>query len=145
MFVLLISEKGIQRLHSLNGLFKLLHVSSLNELSANGLYNLIIIGLYVLFINFHPHGVQVLHEFSATGLKRLSIKIRPCDVQESVDILLDSNIPGLNGLGMELYLNGLNGINCLGSELYQEQNSMNIQIPNITQSYMPVRPIYRGR
>ena len=107
-FVLLISEKGLQRVHSLNELFKLLHVNGLNELSANGLFNLIIIGLYVLFINFHPHGVQGLHEFSATGLKRLSIKIRPCDVQDYVDILLDSNIPGLNGLGMELYLNGLN-------------------------------------
>ena len=100
----------------MNEISKLLHVNGLNELSANGLYNLIIIGLYVISINYHPHGVQGMHKFSATGLKRLSINVRPCDVQEPVEILLYSDIPGLNGLGMELYLNGLNRINCLGSE-----------------------------
>ena len=56
-------------------------------------------GLNVLFVNVHPWGVRGLHELSATSLKRLSINVCPRDVRESVDVMPESGIPVINGIG----------------------------------------------
>ena len=86
-------------------------VHSLDELSANGLYYLSINGLDLLSINGRPHDVRVLHEFSVTGLKIISVNVFPHDTSESLDITLESGLPGLNVLGPESALNGLKGLN----------------------------------
>ena len=53
------------------------HVHSLDELAANGLFNLSINGMDVISINIHPRYVRGLHKFSVTGLKRLSVNVSP--------------------------------------------------------------------
>ena len=77
-------------------------------------------GLDVLSINICPREVHILHEFSVTVPKRLSVNVHPRDVIESVDIRSESGIPGMNGLGPESSLNVLNGLNGLGTESAQE-------------------------
>ena len=86
----------------------------IDEISANGLYDLSINGLDILFINFFPHEVNGLHEFSITGLKILPINVCHHDVRECVELMSESGLPGLNGLWLEYYLNGMNGLNVLG-------------------------------
>ena len=50
----------------------------------------------------------------------LSVNVPTHDIRESVDITPESDLPGLNGLGIELALNGLKGINGLVPESSQE-------------------------
>ena len=72
---------------------------SLDELSSYGLYNLSLNGMDILSIIVFPREVHGLHKFSVTGLKILSVKVFPRDFRESVGIMLNSGLPGLNGLG----------------------------------------------
>ena len=74
----------------------------------------------VLSINVHPRDIRGLHELSVTSLKRMSIKVHPCDVRDYLDIISEHGIPGMNGLGPELAPNGLDGLNGLGPESSQE-------------------------
>ena len=69
----------------------------------------------VLSINISPFNVHGLHESSVTGLKILSVNICPWDFIESVDGMPESVLPGLNLLGKESVMNGLNGLNVLVS------------------------------
>ena len=93
---------------------------SLNDLPTNGLYNLYANGTDVLPTNVNPCGVHSLHEFSVTGLKIMSVNFCPRDVKESTDVTSESGIPGINGIGQESYLNGMNDLNVLGAESVQE-------------------------
>ena len=68
----------------------------LDDLSANGLYDLFVNGLDVQSINFCPCGIYGIHELLVSVLKRLSINVRPRDVRSYVDITPESDIPGLN-------------------------------------------------
>ena len=68
----------------------------------------------VLSINVCPHGVRGLHELSVTGLKILSVNVHLCDIRESVDVISESSLPGMNGLGLESSQNVLNVLNDLG-------------------------------
>ena len=71
-------------------------------------------GLDAQSINVCPHDVHGLNELIVTSPKRLSINVHPRDVREFVDATLESDEPGMNGLGPELALNGLNGLNVIG-------------------------------
>ena len=83
----------------------------LGNLPANIIYDLYVNGMDVLSININTCDVRRVHEFSVIGMKRLSIIVHPCDVREYVDVISESGIPGMNGLGPELALNGLNDLN----------------------------------
>ena len=86
---------------------------SIYEISANGLYGLSVNDLDILFINFCPHEVNGLHGLSITDLKILPINVCHHDVRECVELMSESGLPGLNGLWLEYYLNGMNGLNVL--------------------------------
>ena len=83
---------------------------SLNDLYANDMYELTVPGLDIISINFIPCGIRGMHKLSITGLKILSVNIHPRDVRESVKVTSESDIPGLNGLGLEFSMNSLNGL-----------------------------------
>ena len=87
---------------------------SLNDLYANDMYELTVLGLDVISINFIPCGIRGMHKLSITGLKIMFVNICPLEVRDSVDVTLESGLPGLNVLGPELSLNGMNGLNVLG-------------------------------
>ena len=57
--------------------------------------------------------VHCLHKLSVPGLKKLFINAHPHDIRESVDVLSESGLPGMNGLGLESTLNILNVLNGL--------------------------------
>ena len=82
-------------------IFRPYHMHGIDMLSANVLYDLSVNGLDVLSINLFPRDVHGLHAFSVTGLKRLSVNVFPRDVIESVNVLSESGLPDLNGLGTE--------------------------------------------
>ena len=71
----------------------------IDELSANGLYDVYINSLDVISINGRPHDVRALHELSVTGLKRLSVNVHPHDSREYVDVTSQSDLPSINFLG----------------------------------------------
>ena len=85
----------------------------LNDILTNGLYDIYLNCLDVLPINIFPYDVRSLHELSVTVLKRLPVNVCCSEVKESVDVTSESDRPGMNGLGLELTLNCLNGINGL--------------------------------
>ena len=89
-------------------------------MSNNDFYDLSINGVDVLSITVCTCDVHSMHELSVSGLKRLPVNIHLCDVIESVDVMSESGLPGLNGLGPEFSLNVLNGLNELGLESSQE-------------------------
>ena len=77
-------------------------------------------GLDVKSINVSPRGVCGVHKFFVTGMKRLSVNVCPRDIRESVGVTPDSDLPGVNGIGQELYLKGMNDLNGIGLESDQE-------------------------
>ena len=89
-------------------------------MSNNDFYDLSINGVDVLSITVCTCDVHGMHKLSVTGLKRLPVNIHLCDVIESVDLMSESGLPVLNGLGPEFSLNVLNGLNELGLESSQE-------------------------
>ena len=89
------------------------HTHVTDELYTNGLYDMSVTGLYVIFIGVFTLDVLGLHKFSITGLKILPANVHPCDVRDSMDLTSKSGLPGLNGLTPESALNVLNGINGL--------------------------------
>ena len=91
-------------------------VHVLNDLSANGLYNMSANGMNVISIRVRPLDIYSLNGLSINGINVPSVHVRPCDVGESGDITPESGVHGLNdlnGLGLESTLNGLNSLNCL--------------------------------
>ena len=85
----------------------------LDEISTNCLYYLYENGLDVLYIKVLPHDVRGMHKFSVSALKILPVNVCSSDVIDSVDVTSESNIPGLNVIGPELTLNGVNGLNAI--------------------------------
>ena len=75
-----------------------LHVNSLNEMSANIMYGFSVNGLDVLSINVHPCDVRGLHGLSVTSLKILFVNICSHDVRDSVHVMSESGISGLNSI-----------------------------------------------
>ena len=93
----------------------------IDDMFKTGLYNLFINGLDVQSIHVHPHDMHGMHKLFVTGLKRLYINVSPCDVKESANVRPDSDLTGMDGIGMESSQNGLNGLNGLGPN--QSRNS----------------------
>ena len=84
------------------------------ELYSNGLYDLSVNFLDVLSITISPRDIRGFNELSITGLKILSVNVHLCDIRESVDVISESSLPGMNGLGLESSQNVLNVLNDLG-------------------------------
>ena len=84
------------------------------------MYYRFINGIYLQSINVLPREVCGLNEFFATGLKRLPVNVFPLDVKEYVDVTPESDLPGMNGIGTESFLNGINELHGLGTKLAQE-------------------------
>ena len=82
----------------------------IDDLSYNSFYGLSINGLDVLSINVFPCDAFGMHELSVNDMKVLF---------ESLDVTSYSDISGLNRLGLESILNGLNSLNGIGPELDQ--------------------------
>ena len=49
-------------------------------------------------------------------MNELSVKVTHCEIKESKDLTSESGQHGMNGLGKESDLNGLNVLNGLGPE-----------------------------
>ena len=87
-------EKGRHRLNNLNTMYEYYYYYYV-------FYDLSKKSMCVLSINVIPHDICGLYEFSVTGLKILSVNVRPLDVRYSVGVMPDSSIAGMNGLGPE--------------------------------------------
>ena len=79
----------------------------------NGLYEYFVNGVYWLSINVRPCDVIGLQEFSTTSMKGLSINVFSRNLRDSVGVTSESGITGMNELGMEMSLNGMNVLNGL--------------------------------
>ena len=75
------------------------HIHSLGKMSTNALYYQSVNSLNVLSIKIRPHDVCGLHTFSVTDLKILSINDHPRYVREYMDVVSESGLTGMNGLG----------------------------------------------
>ena len=113
------NRKGATNTNSSEWTVHTFHVYGLDKTPANGLYNHFINGLDLQYINVCPCVVCGLYELFVTGLKRLPVNGFPHDVRKSVDATPDSDLTGMNGIGTEYSLNGLNELNGLGTESSQ--------------------------
>ena len=99
----------IEWLHGLHGLNEISvnafprDVHGMNKLSWNGLNE--------LSANVRPRGIH--------GLIELSVRFRPHYAQESRDVASESGIHGINIIGWESSLNGMNFLNELFPESAQ--------------------------
>ena len=100
-------EKGRHRLNNLNTMYEYYYYYYV-------FYDLSKKSMCVLSINVIPHDICGLYKFSVTGLKILSVNVHLCDIRESVDVISESSLPGMNGLGLESSQNVLNVLNDLG-------------------------------
>ena len=79
----------------------------------NGLYEYFVNGVYLLSINVRFRDVIGLQEFSTTSMKGLSINVFSRNLRDSVGVTSESGITGMNELGTEVSLNGMNVLNGL--------------------------------